>query len=195
MRLKQQTQTLILLGTILFLAVSGTVAYFVTTEIAHNIVSTKGVDIELYELVDPEGDGSSPAPFNDLEKIIPGITYSKIPYVENIDTEPVWTRAKLTLKRKIDDIEIIIDDPTSLIELGEMSEKWTLKEDGFYYYDSSLNGGKSTEPLFKTVKFKDGLDDEYNNATFTLTIDAEATQVANNGTTPTEANWTEGGGE
>ena len=170
-------------------------AYFVTSETAHNVVSMSGVDIELYELTDPDGEESALTPLTDLGKVMAGATYSKIPYIENIEIQPVWVRAKLTLSKTLaDDTEIIIDNYTSLIELKGVGENWFFGEDGFIYYNPVLAGGKSTEPMFKSVKFADELDEEHQDAVyFTLKIDAEATQSVNNGTSATTASWTESG--
>ncbi len=190
MRRENQIRLLIALGLTLLLAISGTVAYFTASETAHNIVSTQGVNIEIYEYASPDGS----KPFSELSNIATDVTYSKIPYVENIDIEPVWVRSKIILKRKIGDVETIIDDYFSLMEIGEKGENWTLADDGFYYYNSALSGGEKTEPLFKTVQFKDGLDNIYMDALFSLTVSAEATQSVNNGTSALNATWGESGG-
>ena len=188
MRLKHQTRlSLLLLATFLLVA-GGSVAYFVTTETAHSVVSTSGVAIELYELAGPE----ESIPFSDLENVLPGVTYSKIPYVENVDTEPVWVRAKITLKKTVDGTETVIDDYASMMELGGIGANWAYKEDGFYYYSSALNSGEATEPIFQTVIFTDDMASEYQDAVYSLTVTAEATQVANNGTSAENANWTGG---
>ncbi|MBR3319708.1 hypothetical protein IKG20_00135 [Candidatus Saccharibacteria bacterium] len=193
MRLKRLSRISPLLLIVFLLAVSGSVAYYVTTETAHNVVSMSGVDIELYELADPSGNESTLTPFTNLEKVLPGTTYSKIPYIENVDTQPVWVRAKLTLSKTLaDDSEVIIEDGASVMELGGIGENWTRGEDGFYYYGPALEGGKSTEPIFRTVKFTDEIADEHQDAVyFTLKVDADATQYVNNGTTAKDANWTE----
>ncbi|MBR3180775.1 hypothetical protein IKF63_01715 [Candidatus Saccharibacteria bacterium] len=189
MRRKSQTRALAILGITLFLTMSGSVAYYVTSETAHNIVSTGGVSIKLYDQADPEGI----TPFNDLENISAGITYSKIPYVENISIEPVWVRAKLTLKKKTGDTETIIDDISTLMELGEIGSSWIKADDGFYYYNQSLALEQKTEPILRTVRLKEEASEE--NTTYTFTVLTEATQVAHNGTSAITASWTENGGE
>jgi len=170
---------------------SGSVAYFVVTNTAHNVISTsKAVNIELYELAGPEGT----KPFSDLMNVKPGETYSKIPYVENIGLEPVWVRTKIILlKTDGDNTETTINDFAPLLTLENLDENWQKGEDGFYYYNSPLSGGEKTEPFFESVKFADAIDEEYSLATYTLTVSAEATQVANNGTSPLNASWTESG--
>lgn len=195
MRLGKQARISIFL-LLTALLVGGTVAYFTTTEQAHNIVSISGVNIKLYELADPTGDGSTLVPFHDLENVEPGVTYSKIPYVENIDVEPVWVRARFTLTETLPDgTTISIPDYTPVIELGDVGENWKREQDGLYYFDNKLTGGASTEPIFKTVKFKPEIDDRHQGSVYTLKVETEATQVANNGNSPIEAKWTENGEE
>ena len=191
MRSKNFTRLSLLLLAVFLLAAGGSVAYFVTSETAHNVVSTSGVSIALYELAGP----AEIQPFHDLENITPGTTYSKIPYIENTDTEPVWVRAKITLKQTTGDgTETPLTDYASFMEFGDLGTNWTLHTDGFFYYASALAGGAQTEPLFKTVKFADTIGDEYQLATYSLTVTAEATQVAHNGTSGLDASWTESGG-
>ena len=196
MRVQKKTRISIILGIVTILAIGGTTAYFLTTESAHNIISTSGVDVELYELADPTGDGSTLIPFSDLINVFPGSTYSKIPYIENVDTEPVWVRARLTLTMTTTDGAITpISDIASVIELGEVGTNWTTEANGYYYYNLALKTGEATEPIFKTVKFTDELPNNLQGAKFSLTIEAEATQMKNNGTSATTASWTESGEE
>ena len=192
MRQKQLTRLSLVLGAALLLAVGGSVAYFVATETAHNVVSTGKVNILLNELMDETG---ALRPFNDLENIEAGATYSKKPYIENHSTEPVWVRAKVSLiKTAGDGTKTPIDDFTSLMTLKNQNSHWLAGENGFYYYDSALPVGGKTEFLFESVKFADTIDDEYQLATYTLTVTAEATQTAHNGTSAFDAVWTENGG-
>ena len=185
MRRKPQIRTLLVLGIAFLLAMGGTVAYFVTSETAHNLVSMGGVKIALNELDGPTGS----KPFHDLENIIAGETYSKIPYVENVDLEPVWIRAKVSLKKTAGDgTETDITDFSSLMTLQEIGENWTTSPDNFYYYNLAVNNGEQTEPIFRSVKFADTINDEFQLATYTLTVTAEATQAKNNGLSGLDAN-------
>lgn len=186
MRHRAKLNLLLVLGVLVLLATTGSVAYFVTTKLATNVISTGKVDIKLYELTDPEG----AKPFSDLMNIKPGETYSKIPYVENISFEPVWVRAKIVLQKTDNNTETTIDDFASLLTLENIGENWLKNADGFYYYNLPLAGGEKTEPFFKSVKFADTINEEYSLTTYTLTVSTEATQVKNNGSSPLEASWT-----
>ena len=63
---------------------------------------------------------------------------------------------------------------------------------GYYYYNQELSKNQITAPLFTTVTIPDNLSDQYQGATFSLDVYAEAVQVANNGSNVMEAKgWPE----
>ena len=72
-------------------------------------------------------------------------------------------------------------DP-SLIGLNIDTESWTEK-DGYYYYSKPLKPGEVTAPIFTAVTFKPDMGNEYQNATATVDVSAQAVQTANNGDT------------
>ena len=190
---KNLTRVGIVLGAALLIAAWGSVAYFVASETAHNVISTSGVGIGLYEFADPDGTGDL-VPFEDLTNVMPGTTFSKIPYIENNETEPVWVRASISMKVRFEDgTEKKINNPGLFVELGEIGDGWTNGGDGYYYYEQALGAGEATTPYFKKVTFLAAVPSEYKNAKFSLTVKAEGTQVANNGSSAKTAGW--GGGE
>lgn len=195
-RVKIHRPRSVLLSLCLFLVatltLSGSLAYYVSTTTTHHLVSTSGVKIELSELSDPTGET---VPFTDLSNITPGVFYSKIPYVENTDTEPVWVRVKLTLAYRDSDTDTYLPIPNSsaLITLGDLSNHWLQAEDGFYYYSTPLTLGSSSDPIFRTISFSEELAQLYPHTTYIFTIDAYATQSKHNGASPTSAIWTEEG--
>lgn len=73
-----------------------------------------------------------------------------------------------------------------LVELTLNEADWTEK-DGFYYYKEALKPGEVTEPIFTAVTFKSDMGNEYQNATATVDIAAQAVQSANNGENALEA--------
>ncbi len=181
MRHRTKFNLLVALGVILLLAMTGSVAYFATTKIANNIISTGKVDIKLYELTGPE----DIKPFSDLINVKAGETYSKIPYVENIALEPVWVRAKITLlKTDSTGVETPVTNFSPLMTLENSGANWLKNEDGFYYYNLPLSSGEKTEPIFESVKFADIINEEYSLATYTLSVSAEAIQVVHNDSSP-----------
>ena len=194
MRLNRKTHISLALFAILLALFGGTMAYFATSEASHNVISTGGVKITLYELSDPTGSGTDLIPFEDITNIVPGASYSKIPLVKNIDTEPVWVRSHLSLTKTTPDGTVIpIPDLSSVLVLIDVGSNWTYL-DNYYYYNPPLSADELTEPLFKGIKFKETIDtaEAPVGTIYSLTVNASATQTANNGTTaPTAGGWDE----
>ena len=71
---------------------------------------------------------------------------------------------------------------TSLVELTRSADHWTEK-DGYFYYNAALKPGEVTAPIFTAVTFKADMGNEYQNATATVDVFAQAVQTANNGAT------------
>ena len=193
MRLKRKSQIGIALVATIIAISAGTVAYFATSEKTHNVISTGGVKVALYELSDPSGSGSTEdlVPFKDIENIIPGELYSKIPFVKNEDTEPAWIRAHLSLTKTSPDGTVTpVPDLSSIIELIDLSSNWTYLND-YYYYTPALAATELTDPLFKGIKFKENIDVAAGTV-YALSIFADATQTANNGDSAlTATGWPE----
>ena len=96
--------------------VGGTSAFFVTSDRAHNVITTSGVAIELIEDTNQTGVDGRPIPFTNIEDAHPGDSYSKIPQVKNVDEGEVWVRIKVGRGAKLDNgDEITIDIPNRAI--------------------------------------------------------------------------------
>ena len=140
------------------------------------------VDISIVEVSNDGSGGFSP--WQDITSAMPGETYSAIPRVVNNGSVPVEVRmcifesatnsAGETINMRPDTFGITIN------------ENWTLDNDGAadtsnpasgncYKYNSTVNAGDLTEPLFSEVTLNAGLENEYQGATFNLHLDATAT--------------------
>ena len=75
---------------------------------------------------------------------------------------------------------------TGLVELALNTADWTEK-DGYYYYTKALKPGEVTAPVFTSVTFNATMGNEYQNATATVNVSAQAVQNANNGATVMDA--------
>ena len=194
MRPKTKTCIATVVAALLLVTVWGSIAYYVTVETAHNVVSTGGVDIALFELTNEYDEHGDPKYFTDINNAIPGETYSKIPYVENLDTGSAWIRSALKVTVTTGDgVVHEIDDWSTILTINIDEENWTLNG-GYYYYDAALATGEKTEPMFTSVTIREDLPAEYLSSTITLNIDAEAVQSANNGSSAVEATgWGTGG--
>ena len=74
----------------------GTLAYFTAEDVAHNVITSGGVDIAIREWQDPDGDGTwEPYP-EEPQSVMPGSVLSKIVTVVNEDAES-YIRAKFVV--------------------------------------------------------------------------------------------------
>ena len=158
---------------------AGTLAYFTSEGKAHNVITTGGVEIAVQEWADEE----KTKPFEDLTGIMPGMTVTKIAEVKNTGASDAWVRVKVEKNIKLQG-EGAPD--TGLVELTLNTADWTEK-DGYYYYTKVLKPGEVTAPIFTAVTFKPDMGNEYQNATATVDVTAQAVQTANNGATVMDA--------
>ena len=158
------------------IAAVGTLAYFTTDAIAHNVITTGGVNIELHEYADAE----KTLPFEDLSGVMPGIKVTKIAEVENTGASAAWVRVKVEKAIKLaKEIEGFTPD-TALVALNINTEKWEHEGD-YFYYKEALQPNEITAPIFTSVTFNKTMGNEYQGATATVDIVAQAVQKANNG--------------
>lgn len=158
---------------------AGTLAYFTSEGKAHNVITTGGVKIAVQEWADE----NKQTPFENLEGIMPGMTVTKIAEIKNTGASDAWVRVKVekSIKLKGEDTP-----DTGLVELALNTADWTEK-DGYYYYKEALKPGEVTAPIFTAVTFKPEMGNEYQNATATVNVSAQAVQTANNGATVMDA--------
>lgn len=184
---------LLLVGivTIIVAVIGGTSAFFVTSDRAHNIITTDGVSIDLIENTDRVGVDGRPIPFTNIDNAMPGDTYSKIPQVKNTDHGEVWVRIRVTNSaKKADGTTVAL--PGDTIAADYNTQNWLNGGDGYYYYYRALGAGETTEPLFTKVTLSKNMAAEYASSLFSVDITAEGVQTANNGSNVYEAEgWPE----
>ena len=175
---------------VICLAISaiGTLAYYTAEERAHNVITTGGVEIEVHEWADEEK--TEPFPEDGVDDVTPGLEVTKIVEVENTGASSAWIRVLLEMTVTAADGETELSaDP---VELDYNTEKWTLGDDGYWYYNEALEPDDTTEPLFTTVTFAAEMGNEYQESTCVIDITAQAVQSANNGDSAQEAvGWPE----
>lgn len=158
---------------------AGTLAYFTSEGTAHNVITTGGVEIAVQEWAD-EG---RQTPFEDLTGIMPGMTVTKIAEIRNTGVSEAWVRVKVEKNIRLQD-EGTPD--IGLVELTLNTTDWT-ERDGYYYSTKALKPGEVTAPIFTAVTFGTAMGNEYQNATATVDVFAQAVQTANNGATVLDA--------
>ena len=158
---------------------AGTLAYFTSENTAHNVITTGGVEIKLLEWAD----AGKTKPFEDLDGIMPGCAATKIVEVKNTGHSSAWVRVKI-------EKEIFTEQAadSSMVTVDINTANWVPAEDGYLYYHRALQPGETTEPIFTSVTLSPQMGNEFQNATITVDIAAQAVQTANNGTSPSAAN-------
>ena len=177
--MKRKLLILSALAICIAMLVTGTLAYFTAEGKAHNVITTGGVEIAVQEWADEE----KTKPFEDLTGIMPGMTVTKIAEIKNTGASDAWVRVKV---EKNIELKGEGTPDTGLVELALNTAYWTEK-DGYYYYTKALKPGEVTAPVFTSVTFNATMGNEYQNATATVDVAAQAVQNANNGDTVMEA--------
>lgn len=124
-------------------------------------------------------------PWEDITGAMPGMTYSAIPRVKN-DGSMLAEQVRMCLSESATNAAggaIVLPADTFGIDIN--ASYWILDNDGpadpanpatgnCYKYNSTLAPGAITEPLFSKVTLSSTLGNTYQNATFSLHIDAWA---------------------
>lgn len=164
----------------------GTIAFFTAEETATNVITAGNVDIELQETAVTE-DGKTIMFEESQERfgVMPGEEVSKIVQIVNTGDNEAYVRIGIEKSIKLAE-GISGESNTDLITMDFNSDNWTAK-DGYYYYNQALAPGTKTEPLFRNVIFNPSMSNMYQGSEAIIKVDAQATQVKNNGATVFEA--------
>lgn len=161
----------------------GTAAYFTAEDTATNVITASNLSIELVESsVNDEG---VTVPFQNVVGVVPGMEVSKIVRVENTGDADAYIRIRLeTTITLAEHREGEVD--LSLVTVDLNTADWTEK-DGYYYCNVPVAAGEATPPLFTGVTFDASMGNLYAASVIRLNVDAQATQVRNNGASALEA--------
>lgn len=146
------------------LVVGGTMAWFTAeSDPVTNTFLAGTVEINLVDDFNEEEAGN----------VNPGDSYDKVVYVQNIGTKAAFIRVQLT--PAFDDPQLAIE---GIVEYPILNG-W-VEHDGWYYYPLEVDPEGQTLNLIEEVSFAGAeMGNEYQGATFTLTVVAEAIQVTN----------------
>lgn len=188
-RLKGNKRRLLLIGVVvcaIAILAAGTLAYFIDIETAYNVITTGMIDMELKETTIDEHGNEVPWPEEGVSGAMPGSEVAKKVWIENVGTESMYVRVKVTKKITPSELD------TRYISLGSLNTTdWTLK-DGYYYYNEAIKPGQKTEPLFESVEFDADMPNEYQECKVEIDVSAQAVQSKNNGATVFDAaGWPE----
>lgn len=179
----------------------GTLAYFTAEERAHNVITSGGVDIELLEWAD--ADRTVQWSDDTAAELMPGTSVAKVVEVKNTGASEAWVRVKVDKAfavggEALNPSVLVLDLP------AEGDASWAKATDAsgveWWYYAKPLAPGEVTaEPLFETVLLDTTTGNAYQSGTATVTVSAQAVQVANNPITDADlgvasvAGWPESG--
>lgn len=152
----------------------------ILSDVSKSTVTASNVKIEVVMLEEKEGEE---VPFSGDTTIVPGETISRIAKVENTGKEAAWVRLKPVLVTGDETKPVSAD--TEKMKLDGLDEENWVKEGDYWYYQKPLEPGETSEPLFKSVIISDSIDGTFDGAN--LKVDAEGTQVKNNGSMVSEA--------
>lgn len=163
----------------LSITATGTLSYFTSESVAHNVITTGNVKIELKEEFPPDG----------VHGVMPGDGIPKTVWVENTGSAPAWVKIEVKLTATAEngtELPTVLPDGTELISAAVLPG-WTKGGDGCYYYEEPLNSNDKTSNLMEKVTFSPDMGDEYQNCTVNVDITAYGVQSDNNGATVFEA--------
>lgn len=180
--MKKKILTIALIAVCVSIAAYNTLAYFLYEGTATNVITAGDIKIQLQELKDLGGELTE---FESGIPVHPGTEASKIVQIKNIGGQSAWVRIKLEKQIILADNKDIEVD-LSLISYDINTYDWTFK-DGYYYYNSALESGETTSPLFTEVAFSANMGNDYQGSEAFVKIYAEATQTVHNGQTALEA--------
>ncbi len=154
-----------------------TLAYYSAIGTATNVITSGDIKLAIHETTE---DGS-PFPEEGVY-VIPGQIVSKRVTVENICEHPFYLRVKIT--NSIDSQDLSAEECFG-INIDQSS--WTVREDGYIYYNEVLFPGETTPAVFTEVEIiGDKIDKSYIGRVLSLTVSAYAVQQENN---PAEYPW------
>lgn len=169
----------------LSLTAYGTLAYFTAEDTAHNVITTGDVDIELLEWADE--DKTETFPKEGVSGVMPNTSVTKIVEIKNTGSGSAWVRIKVEKDITLAEGVGLEKPDLGLMVIDYDTENWILMKDGYYHYKKPLESGQTTEPLFAEVTFDKTMGNDYQNATASVLVSAEAVQSANNGATYDQA--------
>ena len=163
-----------------------TSAYFTARGTATNVITSGNIQIQLQETAKINGQEISFDASQEKINVVPAQTVSKIVKVKNTGDNAAYVR--ISVAKAIELAEGVTGEPNvELVTLDFDDENWTAKDDGYYYYNKPLEPDATTEALFNNVTFEPEMGNMYQNSTATIKVNAQATQVKNNGASVFEA--------
>ena len=181
--MRKRVVALAVIAICLAVVATGTLAYFTDEQYVHNVLTTGGIEVEIVEKTNGEGDVMVEFPKEGLRGVMPGTAVSKMVQIQNTGTNEAWIRVKVDSSIVGADgkaLALTLQDGTAVMSWSVLNG-WRSGADGYFYYEKPVAVRTLTTPLFDTVRFDPKMGNEYQNCTAHLEISAQAVQTANNG--------------
>lgn len=177
---------------VLSLGAYSTLAYLTADITAHNVITAGNVTITL---LDKTRDGSAEGAAVDSLRnftdaypnglaVLPGGEASKVVAVRKAaDSADCWVRVRLGQRLTVaDGSEMPLADYQDKITLNLDTANWRDGGDGWYYYNTPLTDANAlTTNLLDGLEFEGpDMGNEFKNSSYTITVQAQATQWRNN---------------
>lgn len=186
--MKRKMLALSLIVICLATSIGGSLAYYVSRDTAHNVITSGNVKIEVVEQQKQEDGTLVEYPKEPISGVVPGTSVSKLVKVENTGSGEAWIRVRVDL-----DVALNENAPEklpagekpdlSLIQVNYNGGKWIqnpAEGSNVWYYKEKVAPGKSTDVLLDSVSFSMKMGNAYQGCTVNVKVNAEAVQAKNN---------------
>lgn len=159
----------------------GTFAFYTTSDTARNVITTGGVEVTVVEqqMVNGALQDYPAAPI----PVMPATTVSKIVSVKS-SGESVWVRMNYSVTvydAKGEKLDIPAEELARVIVIEPDGAGWSCSG-GWWYYESAIKAGETTEALFDSIRFAGPeMDNKYQSCTVYVDVTAQAVQQKHNG--------------
>lgn len=149
--------------------VGGTLAYFTDNDAKTNTFTVGNVDITLTE-PNWAGSGSQDAP-----EVYPGEALAKDPTVTNSGANPCFVRIQVTGLDCLGNAGMITYKTDYVA--NKLGDNWVKGTDGYFYYNTVLEVGATTDALFDQIVIPTTLENGDAKTEFNVVVTAEAVQA------------------
>lgn len=150
----------------------GTYAYMTASKTAQNIITAGNVKIELNEVTNEQNKSAGEL------TVMPSTNAKYEVSVTNTGKNACYVRVKLNTKLNIGEALLSSEGKITLL-LDNIN--WVQDTEGYWRYKVELAPGKTSSNLLTEIAFDKSMGNEYQNATFNLSVSAQAVQAVNNG--------------
>ncbi len=157
----------------------GTYAYMTASKTTQNSISAGTVKIELSEGYEkPSKESGGLYRLSEKIMVMPSTDAERTLSVKNIGNNACYVRVKFVTEFSKNNSTLPSDE---FVTMSLNDKYWVLGKNGYWYYRTALEPGKTTESLLKLIHFEKKMGNEYQNATFNMSVSAQAVQAAHNG--------------